>query len=71
MAEVKLTKHTVTNTTDGPKIINGASAAVLQPGESMDVELSDAEHASAKASEWFGFGASAAKAAAKADEDKA
>lgn len=61
-----MAKHTITNTTDGPKIVNGEAGGVLiAAGASEEVEISDAELAIAKGTEWFEFGAAAAKAAAK------
>lgn len=67
MADSEYTKQTITNVTDGPKVVNGRPAGVLAAGGSVEVEMTKAEIASAKASEWFAFGAAAAKAA-KADE---
>ncbi len=71
MAEPKTAKHIVTNVSDGPKVLNALPVIVLQPGQSTDgaVEMTEAEHEAAKATEWFKFGA-AARAAAK-DDDKA
>lgn len=64
MAETKTAKHTVTNLTDGPKVLNAyPSAMVLQAGETADVEMTEAEATAAVVSEWFGFGK--AKAAPK------
>lgn len=67
MADTK--KFTVTNTHSGPRVLNSVPVRVLQPGETVeDVEMTDAEHAIAKAGEWFEFGKAAA---AKADEKPA
>lgn len=63
-------KHTITNISGGPRRLNTETGAVtLRDGETREVELSDAEHKVAKSTEWFGFGAKAAKEAA-ADEPK-
>jgi hypothetical protein len=49
-----MAKHTFTNTADGPRIVNGSEGPVsILPGQSTDVEVSDAELKSAKATEWF------------------
>ena len=61
----KFSKHTITNVSDGPKVVNAKTVITLQPGESADVEMTEGEFASAKSTEWFGFGAKAAKEAAK------
>lgn len=66
-----MAKHTFTNTADGPRIVNGSEGPVsILPGQSADVEVSDAELKSAKATEWFELGSKAAKEAAKADDGK-
>ena len=59
MAEEKIVKHVVTNTTDGPKVLNARPAVVLQAGQSTEgqAEMTEAEHNAAKATEWFKFGA--------------
>lgn len=69
MADTKTAKHVVTNTTDGPKVLNSLPPQILQPGQSTDgpVELSEAEYTIAKDGDWFKFGTAAAKAA----DDKA
>lgn len=66
MAEPKIVKHVVTNSSDGPKIVNALTPVILQPGESTDgaVEMTEAEYAVAKDGGYFAFGAAAAKAAA-------
>lgn len=56
MADVKTAKITVSNTTDGPKVLNAyPSAMVLAAGETADVEMTEAEAAVAIVSEWFAF----------------
>jgi len=72
MAEQKIVKHVVTNVTDGPKVLNCIPPGILVAGDSTDepVSMTEAEYEGAKATGWFKFGASAAKAAAK-DDDKA
>lgn len=68
MAEekAKFTKHTITNVSGGPKVINSPQGHILQAGQvAEDVELNEAELASAKATGYFEFGAAAAKRAAK------
>lgn len=66
------TKYTVRNTAQGPRGLNagpkGENYLELAPGQTLhDVELSDAEHASAERTGAFQFGAKA-KAAEKADQ---
>ena len=64
-----MAKHTFTNVSGGPRIVNGSDGPVsIQPGQSAEVEISDAELKSAKSTEWFEFGKAAAKEAAKADD---
>jgi hypothetical protein len=65
--DTKTAKHVVTNITDGPKILNAIPVIMLQPGQATDgaVEMTEGEFASAKATDWFKFGAAAAKAADK------
>lgn len=65
MADVKSAKHTVTNVSDGPKVVNTLiGGTILQAGESAEVEMSEAEATSAIVTEWFEFGkAKPAKAA--------
>lgn len=59
----------VTNTQAGPRGLNTKDGPVLvEPGQTVDVEIEAAELAVAKKTEWFEFGAAAAKAAA---DDKA
>lgn len=60
-----MAKHVVTNTSDGPKVLNSTPPTVLQAGASTDgpVEISDAELAIAKDHGWFEFGKAAAKEA--------
>lgn len=66
-----MAKQTITNTTGGPRIVNGAEGPVSIPaGGSAEVDVSDAELKVAKATEWFEFGKAAAKEAAKAEDDK-
>lgn len=56
MVDVKT--HVVTNTTDGPKVLNSSPPQILQPGQSTDgpVELSEGEIAIAEGHGWFKFG---------------
>ena len=65
----KTGKHVVTNTSDGPRMLNAMPPIVLKAGESTDgsVEMTEAEQDGAEKSGWFKFGAAAAKAA-KADD---
>jgi hypothetical protein len=67
MAEQKIVKHVVTNTTDGPKVLNSMPPGILAAGDSTDepVTMTEAEYESAKATGWFKFGAAAAKEASK------
>lgn len=67
-----MAKHTITNTAGGPRVINGADGPVtIAAGASQEVDVSEAELKIAKGTEWFEFGAAAAKASAKdADETK-
>lgn len=59
----------VTNTQKGPRGINTAQGPVLiEPGQTVDVEVSEAELKVARASGWFEFGKAAA---AKPPETKA
>ncbi|TPL06679.1 hypothetical protein [Mesorhizobium sp. B2-4-11] len=54
----------VTNTQAGPRGLNTKTGPVLvEPGQSVDVEIDDAELKVAKATGWFDFGKAAAKAA--------
>lgn len=59
----------VTNTQKGPRGLNTKSGPVLvEPGQTVDVEMDDAEHEVAKATEWFEFGKpKAEKPASKAE----
>lgn len=54
----KMTKATVTNVTDGPRVLNAQPIVTLQPGESTDgdVNISQAELDVAKSTGWFDFG---------------
>ncbi|AYJ87660.1 hypothetical protein D3Y57_19190 [Sphingomonas paeninsulae] len=58
MAEAKNVKHVVTNVSGGPRVINAIPGVLLQNGESTDgaVEMTEAEFAVAKSTEWFKFG---------------
>lgn len=50
----------VTNTSQGPRGLNTKTGTViLDPGQSMDVELEDAEKKVADSTGWFAFGAKA------------
>lgn len=50
----------VKNTQQGPRGLNTEAGPVLvEPGQTVDVKLSDAELASARKSGWFEFGAAA------------
>lgn len=71
MAEEKIVKHVVTNSTDGPKVLNSRPAMILAAGAATDgaVELTEGEYEAAKATDWFKFGSAAAKAAEKSDKD--
>lgn len=65
-----MAKHTFTNVSGGPRIVNGvAGAVVIGPGMSEEVDVSDAELKIAKSTEWFELGAAAAKAATKDADD--
>lgn len=50
-----LQKLTITNVSGGPKVVNAVPIVTLQPGESRDVEMIDAEVKVAKGTEWFEF----------------
>ena len=64
-----MAKQTITNISGGPRVINGADGPItLANGESADIDVSDAELKVAKGTEWFEFGAKAAKDAAKTDD---
>lgn len=66
-----MAKQTITNVSGGPKLVNSVAGAVLiAPNASEEVNISDAELKVAKGTEWFEFGAAAAKSAAK-DASKA
>jgi len=57
----------ITNLTDGPRGVNATSGSVLiEPGASVDVDLSDAELKVAKATGWFEFGPDKPSAKTKA-----
>lgn len=58
----------IRNITDGPRGVNTVSGPVLlEPGQTIDVELSDAERAVSMGTGWFVDGA----AADKADKERA
>lgn len=72
----------ITNTQKGPRGLNTKAGSILiEPGESVDVELEAAELKVAKSTDWFSFGKDAldhdndgkkgGAAAPKADEAKA
>jgi hypothetical protein len=63
----------VTNIDEGPRGLNTEDGPVLvEPGQSVDVKLSDAEAKIAKATGWFDFGRASTEAAEpKADDKKA
>ncbi|WP_333571318.1 hypothetical protein [Sphingomonas sp.] len=46
---------TVTNTTGGNKVVNSVPPAILTPGETMDLEISDAELEVMRGTGWFSF----------------
>jgi hypothetical protein len=58
MADAKTGKHVVTNVSGGPKVLNAIPSIVLADGEATDgaVEMTEAEYAAAKATDWFKFG---------------
>lgn len=60
MADTKTVKHVVTNVSGGPKVVNSVPGVLLQDGETTPepVEMTEAEYAVAKKTEWFRFGAS-------------
>lgn len=53
-----MSKHTVTNETEGPKVLNSVPIILLGAGESTaePVEMTDDELKVAKATGWFKFG---------------
>lgn len=58
----------ITNKSEGPRGVNTTSGPVLiEPGQSVDVELSEAEVKVARATGWFKFGS---KAEEPADQKK-
>lgn len=60
----------ITNTQAGPRCLNTKDGPVLvEPGQSVDVEMEAAELAVAKKTGWFEFGA-AAKAAEAEEKGK-
>lgn len=60
----------VTNTQEGPRGLNTKAGPVLvEPGQTVDVEMEAAEVAVSKETGWFEFGAAAAKAAAEGKAD--
>jgi len=54
----KMTKATVTNVAEGPRVLNAVPIVTLQPGQSTDgdVDISQAELDVAKKTGWFEFG---------------
>ncbi|MXP42978.1 hypothetical protein [Allopontixanthobacter sediminis] len=49
-----MAKHALTNATDGPKSVNSLTGTVvIAAGASEEVDLSEAEFISAKATGWF------------------
>lgn len=63
----------VTNTQNGPRGLNTKSGPVLvEPGQTVDVELTDAEAKVAKDTGWFEFAraASTKEAEKKAESEK-
>lgn len=59
----------ITNTSDGPRSVHSVNGEVLiEAGATADLDLSDSEMKSAKATGYFEFGAAAAAKAAKADD---
>ncbi|TPK14162.1 hypothetical protein [Mesorhizobium sp. B2-5-11] len=62
----------VTNTQAGPRGLNTKDGPVLvEPGQTVDVDLSDAELKVAKGTGWFGFEGGKTKAAQTDDTAKA
>lgn len=59
MADVKMIKVHAANQTNGPKVLNASPIVTLQAGQSTDgeIEISEAELAAAKKTDWFKFGA--------------
>lgn len=69
MADQKITKHIVTNVTDGPKVLNSVTPTLLHAGEEAGpFEISDAELNAAKATGWFKIEAPARGPAKDADK---
>ena len=65
-----MAKHTFKNISEGPRIVNGSEGPVtIAPGQSAEVDTSDAELKSAKATEWFDVGAKPNTKAAKEAAD--
>jgi hypothetical protein len=59
----------VTNISEGPRGLNtSAGAELLEPNETRDVEMSDAEHASSYRTGWFDMPKPTNKAAAEATQ---
>lgn len=59
----------VTNTQQGPRGINAVGGAVLiEPGQTVDVEVSEAELKVAKTTGWFSFEGKTKAVAAGSDE---
>ena len=53
----------ITNISKGPRGLNTKDGSILvEPGQTVDVDLSEAEAKIAKATEWFEFGGREAKA---------
>jgi hypothetical protein len=46
----------VTNTTNGPKVVNSTPPAILTPGGTMDLDISEGELKAMESTEWFEFG---------------
>lgn len=56
----------ITNTSQGPRGVNTVEGPVLlEPGQSVDVELSEAEAKVARSTGWFKFGGKAEEPAAE------
>lgn len=60
----------ITNTQEGPRGLNTKAGPVLvEPGQTVDVEMEATEVAVSKETGWFEFGAAAVKAAAEGKAD--
>lgn len=57
MAEIKTSKHVVTNTSNGPRVLNSMPPVVLQAGRSTvgPVDISEGELASMEGTGYFTF----------------